>query len=27
VTFINNGDVDALRSDHQGWKSLDARLA
>lgn len=27
VTFINNSDVDALRSDHQGWKSLDARLA
>ena len=26
VTFINNGDVDALRSDNQGWKSLDARL-
>lgn len=27
VTFINNGDVDALRSDNEGWKSLDARLA
>lgn len=27
VTFINNGDVAALRSDVEGWKSLDARLA
>ena len=27
VTFINNGDVDALRSDNEGWKSLDAHLA
>jgi len=27
VTFINNGDVDALRSADEAWKSLDARLA
>ena len=27
ATFINNGDVDALQSDNEGWKSLDARLA
>jgi uncharacterized protein len=27
VTFANNNDVDALRSDGKGWKSLDARLA
>jgi len=27
VTFSNNKDVAALRSDGKGWKSLDARLA
>ncbi len=27
VTFINNGDVDALRSAVEGWKMLDAHLA
>ncbi|MCR4303173.1 MAG: AAA family ATPase [Gallionella sp.] len=27
VTFTNNGDVDALRYDNEGWKSLDAHLA
>ena len=27
VTFTNNGDVDALRSDNQGWELLDVRLA
>ncbi len=27
VTFINNGDVDALRYAVEGWKSLDAHLA
>jgi aminoglycoside phosphotransferase family enzyme/predicted kinase len=27
VTFSNNNDVAALRSDGKGWKSLDARLA
>jgi predicted kinase len=27
VTFINNGDVDALRYAVEGWKSLDANLA
>ena len=27
VTFINNGDVAALRSADEAWKSLDARLA
>ncbi|KXS31385.1 MAG: Aminoglycoside phosphotransferase [Candidatus Gallionella acididurans] len=27
VTFVNNGDVDALRSAVEGWKSLDAYLA
>ena len=27
VTFINNGDVDALRSAVEGWKSLEAHLA
>jgi aminoglycoside phosphotransferase family enzyme/predicted kinase len=27
VTFVNNDDVDALRSGNQGWKLLDARLA
>ncbi|MDP4027852.1 MAG: AAA family ATPase [Gallionella sp.] len=27
VTFINNGDVDALRSADDAWKALDARLA
>ena len=27
VTFINNGNVDALRSSVGGWKSLDAYLA
>jgi uncharacterized protein len=27
VTFINNGDVDALRSADEAWKSLDAQLA
>ena len=27
VTFTNNSDVDALRSDNQGWALLDARLA
>lgn len=26
VTFINNGDVDALQSDAEAWKSLDSRL-
>ena len=27
VTFINNGDIDALRSADEAWKMLDARLA
>jgi aminoglycoside phosphotransferase family enzyme/predicted kinase len=27
VTFINNGDVDEMRSAVEGWKSLDASLA
>lgn len=27
VIFINNGDVDALCSDKEGWKSLDAHFA
>jgi hypothetical protein len=27
VTFINNGDIDALRSADASWKSLQARLA
>jgi len=27
VFFLNNGDVDALRSDANRWKMLDARLA
>lgn len=27
ITFANNNDVDALRADSKGWKSLDARLA
>jgi len=27
VIFANNHDIDALRSDSKGWKSLDARLA
>jgi predicted kinase len=27
VTFINNGDVDTLRSDIEAWKSLDSHLA
>ena len=27
VTFANNSDISALRSDHKGWKLLDARLA
>jgi len=27
VTFINNGDVAALRSADEAWKSLEARLA
>ena len=27
ATFINNGDVSALRSAVEGWKSLDAHLA
>jgi uncharacterized protein len=27
VTFANNNDVDTLRSDHKGWKLLDAHLA
>src|SRR5450759_1174827 len=27
VTFINNGDVDALRSSDEAWKTLEARLA
>ena len=27
VTFINNGDTDALRSADDAWKALDARLA
>jgi hypothetical protein len=27
VTFINNGDVDKLRSEDKAWKALDARLA
>ncbi len=27
VTFINNGDVDEMRSAVEGWKSLDAHLA
>lgn len=27
VTFINNGDVESLRSAVEGWKSLDAYLA
>lgn len=27
VTFINNGDADALRSADDAWKALDARLA
>jgi len=26
VTFLNNGDIDALRSADEAWKSLDARL-
>ena len=26
VTFLNNGDIDALRSADAAWKSLDARL-
>jgi hypothetical protein len=27
VTFINDGDIDALRSADEAWKSLEARLA
>jgi len=27
VTFLNNGDIDALRSADDAWKLLDARLA
>ena len=27
VIFINNGDVDALRSADEAWKSLEAHLA
>ena len=27
VTFSNNNDIDALRSEHKGWKQLDTHLA
>jgi hypothetical protein len=26
VTFVNNGDIDAMRSADEAWRSLDALL-